>query len=295
MFNHALAHLRLTLHAACRLCTIVLRRIRLGSSVCRPRLRRTPLCAIAVGQDTKVSASEGRKSSFGRVEGDRKGRGVEQRYGIEEKATRRATPSSKTRSKASDSARWEKHAGGENSQSTEPKLDEMVAGRRKAAAKDAGLDEQYFGSADSAEASSTIWMSDGEVESVLDVDVNRAADETEGGRESLSLTKRWRKRVGFVIRTVKIWAFLFNVLVKLARQKLVQRDEERMSQRRRKLGRYLCRAFLKLGPTFIKIGQVTCLLTPIQQCLRRRQPLACSESTVPTRRSCGADWMRNWP
>lgn len=57
-------------------------------------------------------------------------------------------------------------------------------------------------------------------------------------------------------RTVQIWAFLFHVLIKLLRQKLVQRDEARMSARRRKLGRYLCQAFLKLGPTFIKIGQL---------------------------------------
>ena len=72
----------------------------------------------------------------------------------------------------------------------------------------------------------------------------------------LSFTQRWKRRVTFVARTVQIWAFLFHVLIKLLRQKLVQRDEARMSARRRKLGRYLCKAFLKLGPTFIKIGQV---------------------------------------
>ena len=72
----------------------------------------------------------------------------------------------------------------------------------------------------------------------------------------ISLERRWKKRVIFVLRTVQIWAFLVHVLVKLLRQKLVQRDEARMSARRRKLGRYLCKAFLKLGPTFIKIGQV---------------------------------------
>ena len=73
----------------------------------------------------------------------------------------------------------------------------------------------------------------------------------------MSLTRRWKRRVTFVARTVQIWAFLFHVLIKLLRQKLVQRDEARMSARRRKLGRYLCKAFLKLGPTFIKIGQVS--------------------------------------
>lgn len=72
----------------------------------------------------------------------------------------------------------------------------------------------------------------------------------------LRMGRRWKKRVTFVARTMQIWAFLFNVLIKLLRQKLVQRDEARMSARRRKLGKYLCRAFLKLGPTFIKIGQV---------------------------------------
>eukprot|EP00904_Undaria_pinnatifida_P003084 jgi/Undpi1/12777/HiC_scaffold_6.g02445.m1 len=72
----------------------------------------------------------------------------------------------------------------------------------------------------------------------------------------LSFTQRWKRRVTFVARTVQIWAFLFHVLIKLLRQKLVQRDEARMSARRRKLGRYLCKAFLKLGPTFIKIGQL---------------------------------------
>lgn len=87
-----------------------------------------------------------------------------------------------------------------------------------------------------------------------DVDV----EGVEGVEEMLPLGigGRWRKRVTFVVRTVQIWAFLFHVLIKLLRQKLVQRDEVRMSARRRKLGRYLCRAFLKLGPTFIKIGQV---------------------------------------
>lgn len=73
---------------------------------------------------------------------------------------------------------------------------------------------------------------------------------------SLTFTARWRRRITFAARTVQIWAFLVHVIVKLLRQKLVQRDEERMSARRRKLGRYLCKAFLKLGPTFIKIGQV---------------------------------------
>lgn len=77
----------------------------------------------------------------------------------------------------------------------------------------------------------------------------------------LGVVGRWKKRVTFVVRTAQIWAFLFHVLIKLLRQKLVQRDEVRMSARRRKLGRYLCRAFLKLGPTFIKIGQVTLLYT----------------------------------
>ena len=81
-------------------------------------------------------------------------------------------------------------------------------------------------------------------------------EEEEDDDARLTLTARWRRRVTFVARTVQIWAFLFHVLIKLLRQKLVQRDEERMSARRRKLGRYLCKAFLKLGPTFIKIGQV---------------------------------------
>lgn len=72
----------------------------------------------------------------------------------------------------------------------------------------------------------------------------------------VSLGRRWKKRVTFVVRTAQIWAFLLHVLLKLLRQKLVQKDEVRMSARRRKLGKYLCRAFLKLGPTFIKIGQV---------------------------------------
>lgn len=81
-------------------------------------------------------------------------------------------------------------------------------------------------------------------------------EEDEDDEACLTLTARWRRRITFVARTVQIWAFLFHVLIKLLRQKLVQRDEERMSARRRKLGRYLCKAFLKLGPTFIKIGQV---------------------------------------
>lgn len=89
------------------------------------------------------------------------------------------------------------------------------------------------------------------------LDEAAASGEEEGGAGGrFNLGRRWRKRVTFVARTVQIWAFLFHVLLKLLRQKLVQRDEERMSARRRKLGRYLCKAFLKLGPTFIKIGQV---------------------------------------
>lgn len=90
------------------------------------------------------------------------------------------------------------------------------------------------------------------------------AEEIEAGEEvgvPYTMAGRWKKRVTFVVRTVQIWAFLFHVLVKLLRQKLVQQDEERMSTRRRKLGRYLCRAFLKLGPTFIKIGQVRCVVS----------------------------------
>lgn len=85
-------------------------------------------------------------------------------------------------------------------------------------------------------------------------------EEEEEGRVPLSMATRWKKRVTFVARTVQIWAFLFHVLLKLLRQKLVQRDEARMSARRRKLGKYLCQAFLKLGPTFIKIGQVRCAI-----------------------------------
>ncbi|CAM9176522.1 unnamed protein product [Choristocarpus tenellus] len=91
-----------------------------------------------------------------------------------------------------------------------------------------------------------------------------------------NLSRRWRGRITSVIRTFQIWLFLFHVLFKLLRQKLVQRDEERMSQRRRKLGKYLCRAFLKLGPTFIKIGQllstrVDLLATEYIEELRRLQ------------------------
>lgn len=76
----------------------------------------------------------------------------------------------------------------------------------------------------------------------------------------ISLGGHWKRRVTFVVRTVQIWAFLVHVLLKLLRQKLVQKDEARMSARRRKLGKYLCKAFLKLGPTFIKIGQVRFLV-----------------------------------
>lgn len=72
----------------------------------------------------------------------------------------------------------------------------------------------------------------------------------------MTMTARWKRRITFAARTMQIWAFLFHVLIKLFRQKLVQSDEARMSARRRKLGKYLCKAFLKLGPTFIKIGQV---------------------------------------
>lgn len=78
---------------------------------------------------------------------------------------------------------------------------------------------------------------------------------------SLEMGQRWKRRINFVARTVQIWAFLFHVLLKLLRQKLVQRDEAMMSARRRKLGKYLCRAFLKLGPTLIKIGQVGLVLS----------------------------------
>ncbi|CAM9284287.1 unnamed protein product [Discosporangium mesarthrocarpum] len=78
----------------------------------------------------------------------------------------------------------------------------------------------------------------------------------EWGRGRGVLSRRWRKRLSAWVRTLEIWLFLVHVLFKLARQKLVQKDEVRMSQRRRKLGRYLCKAFLKLGPTFIKIGQL---------------------------------------
>lgn len=86
--------------------------------------------------------------------------------------------------------------------------------------------------------------------------VGAGRDQRGGDTVLFGVGKRWRKRITFVARTVQIWAFLFHVLIKLFRQKLVQGDEVRMSARRRKLGRYLCRAFLKLGPTFIKIGQV---------------------------------------
>lgn len=88
-------------------------------------------------------------------------------------------------------------------------------------------------------------------------------EEEEDDEARLTFTTRWRRRITFVARTVQIWAFLFHVLIKLLRQKLVQMDEERMSRRRRKLGRYLCKAFLKLGPTFIKIGQVCAVCHPV--------------------------------
>lgn len=96
-----------------------------------------------------------------------------------------------------------------------------------------------------------------EAEAARAEEVGVEVEEGEGDGVPATLAGRWKKRVTFVGRTAQIWTFLFHVLVKLLRQKLVQRDEERMSARRRKLGRYLCKAFLKLGPTFIKIGQVT--------------------------------------
>lgn len=81
-------------------------------------------------------------------------------------------------------------------------------------------------------------------------------EEEKGGVTTSTTSRRWSRRIAFVFRTVQIWTFLFQVLFKLLRQKLVPQDDASMSIRRRELGRYLCRAFLKLGPTFIKIGQV---------------------------------------
>lgn len=90
----------------------------------------------------------------------------------------------------------------------------------------------------------------------IDGNHERNGCEEETSRVTTSTSGRWSRRIAFVFRTVQIWTFLFQVLFKLLRQKLVPQDDASMSIRRRELGRYLCRAFLKLGPTFIKIGQV---------------------------------------
>ncbi|CAN0046399.1 unnamed protein product, partial [Ectocarpus sp. 12 AP-2014] len=117
----------------------------------------------------------------------------------------------------------------------------------------------FGGEQETAQSSSSKAKAKAKAEA-LAVAVAAAASEVEEEEEDdeaqLSFSARWRRRINFAARTVQIWAFLFHVLIKLLRQKLVQMDEARMSARRRKLGRYLCRAFLKLGPTFIKIGQL---------------------------------------
>ncbi|CAM9129363.1 unnamed protein product [Chrysoparadoxa australica] len=68
---------------------------------------------------------------------------------------------------------------------------------------------------------------------------------------------RWVKRVKAVLRTMKIWGFLFVVLLKLGALRLAgNEDEESRSHRARALAKFLCSGFLKLGPTFIKVGQL---------------------------------------
>lgn len=136
-------------------------------------------------------------------------------------------------------------------------LDAMIAERRAQVAKDAGLAGDFGGGEGDAESNFMF-----ERAMAADADAEVEAELVGKGEQEVKrtwMTRRWRKRASFVTRTVQIWAFLFHVLLKLLRQKLVQRDEARMSARRRKLGKYLCQAFLKLGPTFIKIGQVCSL------------------------------------
>lgn len=73
-------------------------------------------------------------------------------------------------------------------------------------------------------------------------------------------TEPWKRRIWVVRRTVRIWFFLLRVLFKLIAMKGVEnaRDstEETRSLARRTLAKFLCKGCLKLGPTFIKVGQL---------------------------------------
>ncbi|KAG5178472.1 ABC1 family-domain-containing protein [Tribonema minus] len=68
----------------------------------------------------------------------------------------------------------------------------------------------------------------------------------------------WAKRIWTVRRSLRIWVFLVRSLVKVfmlkSREKRATPDVA--SALRREFARYLCRSCLRLGPTFIKVGQL---------------------------------------
>jgi len=71
------------------------------------------------------------------------------------------------------------------------------------------------------------------------------------------MEKGWEMR-GFgnkYSRTVEIWAFVLKSIIKELRLKKIK-DKEEVSQKRKELGDELCTGLLKLGPTFIKLGQL---------------------------------------
>jgi predicted unusual protein kinase regulating ubiquinone biosynthesis (AarF/ABC1/UbiB family) len=90
---------------------------------------------------------------------------------------------------------------------------------------------------------------------------------------SVAPTGVWPKRLWAVRRTIRIWAFLLLVLVKLTRMRGIEARakkeasaagevdatemvEAEVSAARRRLAKYVCQACLRLGPTFIKVGQL---------------------------------------
>lgn len=160
-------------------------------------------------------------------------------------------------------------------------LDTIIGASAKG--KPGGIPGMFGGDVERAQQSSAAAAAAAAKEEALAKATAEVEEEEEDDEARLTLTARWRRRVTFVARTVQIWAFLFHVLIKLLRQKLVQRDEQRMSARRRKLGRYLCKAFLKLGPTFIKIGQVCVVCYPMCRLWLPKRPVG----VAPTvRQSC---------
>lgn len=88
----------------------------------------------------------------------------------------------------------------------------------------------------------------------VDVDIHDDATSHLAGED---LTASWNRKgyANAISRTVEIWAFFFTVVrAELRNRKITDRDE--LSAARRKSARLLKDGLLRLGPTFIKLGQL---------------------------------------